>query len=497
MKDLILGKNFVVTLHNDLVQAKFKKTYTINEQKILFTVLSNIEPPEFEKDEQGTRYIKNPVKELEPFRVPIKEFTEWLGIADPNYVAFKKTITSLMEKVIEIEQPDGSWKLFHWVIGADYIAKTGMAEITISPKLYPFLLNLKDNFTTIRLNALLNFKCKYSIRFYQLLKKWLFRGEWRIELDLLKELIGIPIISEKKGIKTFKLEQYGHFKLKVLTPVIVEINQFTELDVEIEEVKKGRKVTAINFIIKKKKLKASQEGQNKKTKPEESKKGSTPEKVYGYEILEKYNYRDKGVLDKETEKQVYLDDRERVQLILLNRKNEFKNCKADDNTYKLIENELVKVVNEPNFNICEETYFIFDYVDKAKGIEAPGPFILSKTKVLVERLLKGEKVTYKDVFKAYEDNRKRKEMLPDWWFNGEQSGRAVARSNKDEFIIDDSTMTTQTAYLIKIQLMLQKPEAELNEKFDMEEYYRLDKKYGIENLLEKKEEEKKRLAQLG
>ena len=36
MNELKLSKDFLVTLHNDLVQARFSTSLTTNEQKILF-----------------------------------------------------------------------------------------------------------------------------------------------------------------------------------------------------------------------------------------------------------------------------------------------------------------------------------------------------------------------------------------------------------------------------------------------------------------------------
>jgi plasmid replication initiation protein len=428
LKDLKLGKDFVITLHNDLIQARFIDSLTINEQKILFAVLSNIEPPRFIKD-NDKREIQNRIEELEAFRVPIKEFTEWLGVSDPNYAAFKNIMKRLMKKLIEIQQPDGSWELFQWVTKASYIKKTGTAEIKISPELYPYLLNLDSNFTTVKLNTLLSFKSKYSTRLYQLLKKWSKLGNWNVNIDDLKMLLGVPIISEGNGVKVFKLDKYGHFKSRVLNSSIDEINELTELNITVEEIKTVRKVTALNFIIERKDTR--NESQSKLTSPPtDDKKPNKPEpqkeeKIYGYELLAKYDYRDKGLFDKTTGEPVYVDDAERVQLIILNRS---KVLTLDDNTCRLLEKELLKVVNHPAFDISNETHFIFHYVKSAIGIDSPAAFILSKTRVLAERLINGDTVQYKDLFKVT----KKIELVPNWWFNTEQSGRKLAKEKIEQ-----------------------------------------------------------------
>lgn len=259
MNEVKLSKDFLVTLHNDLVQARFSDSLTINEQKILFAVLSNIEPPQFDINEEGKRVIKEPVKEIEPFKVPIKEFTEWLGFKDPNYAAFKNTVKKLMKKLIEIQQPDGSWEVFQWVTKSSYIAKEGIAEIKLSPELYPYLLNLEKNFTTTKLNILLSFKSVYSSRLYQLIKKWEKIGSWKVEVDELKNLLGVPILKEVNGEKVFRLAQYGHFKKRALDVALKEINEYSEFDVTMNEHKTVRKITSLSFDIKRKSKKSKED----------------------------------------------------------------------------------------------------------------------------------------------------------------------------------------------------------------------------------------------
>lgn len=479
MKYLKLGKDFVVTLHNDLIQARFKTTYTLNEQKILYAVLSNIEPPEFKKDEHGKRYISKRIESVEPFRVPIKEFTEWLGIADPNYAAFNKTMDRLMEKdLIEIVQPDGSWKKFRWVLESSYIAKTGIAEIILSPSIYPYILNLENNFTTIKLDTLLSFKSRYSIRLYQLIKKWSKLGKWKIEVDELKMMLGVPY-EEKNGMKIFKLDLYGNFKNKALNKALEEINKLTEFNVELEEIKKGRKVVALNFTI----LEEGKKVDKVPSKSEEQPDSPGVSEEYGNSLIKKYDYRDQKVFDKTSGKQIYLDDSERVQLILLNRKN-YHNLNIDDKTYRLLEKELVKVVNNPRFNISNETEFIFSYVYRSTSIDNPAAFILSQTRKLVERLLQGENVTYTDIFKVRDHGRR--EVLPDFYFDGERSGKENAKNEKANKATDDTNMTIAEIEIIRIMLKLGRTKEELNaSNYDMEEYYRLDREYGIENIIGK------------
>src|SRR5699024_7571332 len=68
-------------------------------------------------------------------------------------------------------------------------------------------------------------------------------GKWRVSLDHLKRLI---------GIKQKSYEVYGNLKNRVIRPSIKELNGETDLNIELEEVKKGRQVTELIFKIRKK-----------------------------------------------------------------------------------------------------------------------------------------------------------------------------------------------------------------------------------------------------
>ncbi len=498
MRDLKMSKDFIVTVHNDLVQARFTDSLTINEQKILFAVLSNVEPPEFKKDEDGKRYIVNKINEIEPFRVSVKEFTQWLGVTDPNYTAFKKVIKRLMKKLIEIQQPDGSWEIFQWVTKASYIANTGTVEIKISPELYPYLINLENNFTTTKLNVLLSFKSRYSTRLYQLIKKWSKIGTWKVELDELKMLLGIPLISEKNGVKVFKLDKYSHFKERALMTAINEINTYSEFKVEINEHKKVRKVTAISFNIKtgnamnKKTLADSPDASDKPIGSSEGQlgeEGNEMSTIYGASLLDRYNYRNNGVYDKKSDELVLLEDLERVQLIICNRKQNAQFNFSNDACI-LIEKELIKVVNHSDFDLSKETHFIFSYVDSANGLSNPEGFIVSKTKELVSRILKGEKVSFEDLFNT---KHFRYERLPDWWFAREQSKRQEQEKTLKFRLLPDSILTLIQAKGIQLKLELS-PDMdfkELPEHHIYEEYKKLDELYGMEKLIQSKELELK------
>src|SRR5699024_9711244 len=94
-----------------------------------------------------------------------------------------------------------------------------------------------------RLNNIMSLGSYYSIRFYEFFKKWERTGKWRVSLEHLKSLLGITQRS---------YEVYGNLKNRVIRPSIKELNEETDLMIELEEVKKGRQVIELIFKIKRK-----------------------------------------------------------------------------------------------------------------------------------------------------------------------------------------------------------------------------------------------------
>src|SRR5699024_6977927 len=142
----------------------------------------------------------------------------------------------------------------HWATHVEYLAGKGIIQFSFEPKLKPYLLQLKRTFTSYRLNNIMSLGSYYSIRFYEFFKKWERTGKWRVSLDHLKSLLGI---TEKC------YEVYGKLKNRVIRTSMKELNEETDLNIEHEEVKKGRQVVELIFKIKKKQNSAELNIENK------------------------------------------------------------------------------------------------------------------------------------------------------------------------------------------------------------------------------------------
>jgi Initiator Replication protein len=230
-KKKALPNSLIVTQSNKLVESRYN--LPLGEQRLILTMIARIQPDD---------------EDFKPYRIRVHEFAEFMGI-DKNhvYVECKKTTEKLLTRVISIEEPDGLLQI-GWLSSAKYIDGTGMVNLTFDPLLKPYLLQLKSNFTSCKLAMLLSFKSQYTMRIYTLLKQYEKLKTREIEIDVLRDMLGIG------------KEQYSDFcdfRKRILLPTQKELAEKADLYFEFEEIKYGRRVGAILFHIFSKKLPAA------------------------------------------------------------------------------------------------------------------------------------------------------------------------------------------------------------------------------------------------
>ncbi|ETP69102.1 replication initiation protein (plasmid) [Planococcus glaciei] len=222
-----MQENYLVAQGNDLIEARHTNPLSVREQKIVLTMVSMIQPTD---------------EDFKDYRISIKEFSEMLGLeGSAKYTELKEITKDLMSKSIEIPRADGGWLFANWVSSAEYQKGEGIIALSFSPKLKPYLLQLKNAFTSYRLSNILSLKSSYSIRLYELMKKWQHLGSWTCSIENFKE---------KVGVESEKYPRYANLKARVLNPAIEEVNEKTDLFISIKEIKKGRSVEKIEFIIR-------------------------------------------------------------------------------------------------------------------------------------------------------------------------------------------------------------------------------------------------------
>lgn len=224
------GDNMVVQ-SNLLIYANYDLSAL--EQKILLILISTIK-----KNDNSLNILEFLVKDL----------ANILGVScELLYRDLPKLCKNIMSKVVEIKQPNGSWEMFNIISYANYKSKEGRIILGINKKAEPYLLQLKELFTSFKLNNAINLSGKYAIRIYQLTKGCLFKGKLTYDIDDFRKVLKI---DKKKTYNAF-----SKINEKILTPSIEEINEKSDIEVTFTTKRVGRKIQYINFIIKEKEVK--------------------------------------------------------------------------------------------------------------------------------------------------------------------------------------------------------------------------------------------------
>jgi len=223
---------------NNLVEARYK--FDIWEMRLFTKMLTMIR-----RDDEDFKDYKIYLKDI------VNDFE--LAKNKEAYELLRRGAKKLMTKTFYIPyELDGVKRQFETPVisgldsaitegrglsGADHLYLT----ISFHPKMKPYLLQLKSQFTMYDVRNILKLPSTYSIRIYELLKQYEKIG-WRLfKLSELKSILGIED----------KYKLYGHFKKRVIQKAQNDLSEFTDIKFTFEEIKKGRGVDKIKFFIQK------------------------------------------------------------------------------------------------------------------------------------------------------------------------------------------------------------------------------------------------------
>ncbi|WP_211656057.1 replication initiation protein [Planococcus alpniumensis] len=347
-----MQENYLVSQRNDLIEARHTNPLSVREQKIILTMVSMIEPTD---------------GDFKDYRISIKEFSEMLGLeGSVKYTELKEITKDLMSKSIEIPRTDGGWLFANWISSAEYQKGEGVIALSFSPKLKPYLLQLKDTFTTYRLSNILSLKSTYSIRLYELMKKWQHLGSWSCSIEKFKE---------KMGIEHKKYPRYANLKARVLNPAIQEVNEKTDVFISLTEIKKGRSVNKIKFAIR-----------------------HAPEREIQVPHLEK--------------KSASIEEPNELDKLCI-QMNELAEGYQFDTAFFAQLHQGASLIWQDDAE--QELEFLIRYVNEEKTVKNPLGFIKSKITSAWEIHEAGGRITFADLQPVKERWAGREEKLPDWF----------------------------------------------------------------------------------
>ncbi|WP_338631775.1 replication initiation protein [Clostridium baratii] len=226
MENQIDKNNALVCKHNNLINASYK--LNLGEQKLILAISSMVNP----YDEDFKEYSMSVDEFAELMNIDLKRNTS-------IYSRLKRKSSLLLSKRVTIHENDGDLQTT-WFASIKYFDSKGKIGFCFAPRLKKYYLQL-NQYTKYRLSNISKLNSQYSIRIYELLKQYEKVKNREFSLNEFKLKIGLDN------------EQYNRFyDLKKYAILVAqkELKEKTDIEFEFEEIKTGRKVTALKFFIK-------------------------------------------------------------------------------------------------------------------------------------------------------------------------------------------------------------------------------------------------------
>lgn len=221
---------FLVQKSNPL-QSLSETKMTLAEFKILDAYLSKIDSRKPEK-----RYVTFDKGELESL----------LGVTQIKNKDLSNRIDNLF-KAVTIQDPDKPNKFTKIALFSCAECTRGddglwTIKLACSPEAMEYIFNIESiGYLRYRLKNVVNLTSRYSYILYLYLESNRFRGSWTIPLDDLKKMLCCTADT---------YSEYKRFSTMVLKKCQKELSQKTDIDFDYVALRRGRKVSGIQFILK-------------------------------------------------------------------------------------------------------------------------------------------------------------------------------------------------------------------------------------------------------
>ncbi len=191
--------------------------------------------------------VQNDDTSKQEYCIRVKDFTDLQGIKGKDY--YKKlddATEEILKKPITIKLAENDFLKMNWCSSIEYKDGQGLIKFQISPKLLPYIKDLKNNYLKYDLMNILPLRSEYSIRIYEWLKDELNKyTRYGKKAELVLELSEIV-----KRLEIPKSYQLIHIKERVLDKAKEDLEKNCDVSFDWEVAQKnGRKVTHIKFII--------------------------------------------------------------------------------------------------------------------------------------------------------------------------------------------------------------------------------------------------------
>ena len=223
---------------NEVFMVETDKRLVLNEQKVYLAVMSQIQPDDLD---------------FQTYSLTVPDLVGLTGISQKHlYSEIMGICKNLVSSVITIKEPSNpeGFLVTTWFAHARYSPIRGHVEFSFSPVLKPYLINLKQQFTSYHLKQVINLQSVHSLRLYELLRQYL---PLKMVKGGNKESRRYMKVSELKGFLGLgdgKYKNFTDFRRRILDVGKKELEEKTDIKFDYTTERKGRFIDRIVFTIK-------------------------------------------------------------------------------------------------------------------------------------------------------------------------------------------------------------------------------------------------------
>lgn len=220
-KEVMINNANSIKKSNELSTAKLNEGLTLNQMQLLSYAIYATQ------QDGSTTFIK-------------ADFEKKFGLDEYRTEHAKEDAQRILSIQAGFEDLEND-TFEYWNVFRKMKYNKGTFTFIWDPDITPHILNLKDKYVLTDLTVTANFKSSFSWTLYDYLRG--LYGAWYVSLskEAIMKLFGV---EKKKSYQsnTSLLKKY------VLDVAVAEINEFTELAVKYEEIRKGRSIVGLKLI---------------------------------------------------------------------------------------------------------------------------------------------------------------------------------------------------------------------------------------------------------
>lgn len=229
--DRKLGKR-QVNMANDLTRAAHN--LTLGEKRVVMSCVAQLDALRLESG----RY---------KVRLSAQEFAEAFHIADHTaYEQLKEVAVRLYERSVkrEVDTPKGKKIIKHrWVSAITYHEGEGWIELGFSHEITPYLVALRGNHTSYKLEQASALRSVYSWRLLEMMMQFKSTGLLRVDIDDFCHAMEVPDTYRKN---------FKDLRNRVINIAVAELIEKDGWQIEWEGKKHGsRRINGLEFRFKK------------------------------------------------------------------------------------------------------------------------------------------------------------------------------------------------------------------------------------------------------